>query len=198
MGVKVRVAHSTDELDADAQEDIAKGKPIKGYTGEVVIYAPHATSENDVKRTILHETVGHKGLRQLIGEENFNKMMVQMYLMLPEKVRLLFGVDVVEAAAWRNIAIDIEIHQVAFVLHVVAPLELKVERCSIDTQQGARYAQHHARTIDTQLCFTAIVPYPFVLMTALHGGLAPLGRTVVDDEVVALPACLLVAVDIEK
>ena len=39
LGVKVRVAHSTDELDADAQEDIAKGKPIKGYydtrTGEV-------------------------------------------------------------------------------------------------------------------------------------------------------------------
>ena len=39
LGVKVRVAHSTDELDADAQKDIAKGKPIKGYydtrTGEV-------------------------------------------------------------------------------------------------------------------------------------------------------------------
>ena len=91
LGVKVRVAHSTDELDADAQKDIAKGKPIKGYydtrTGEVVIYAPHATSVNDVKRTILHETVGHKGLRQLIGEENFNKMMAQMWRMLPEAER---------------------------------------------------------------------------------------------------------------
>lgn len=91
LGVKVRVAHDKSELHPQAQKDVEGKKPIKGYydtrTGEVVIYAPHATSANDVKRTILHEVVGHKGLRKLLGEDNFNKTMVQMYRMLPEEER---------------------------------------------------------------------------------------------------------------
>jgi hypothetical protein len=91
LGVPVRIARSVDELpDEDTRKRAVDGQ-LKGYfdprTGEVVVYEPNADNANDAKRTILHEVVGHKGLRKLLGEENFNKMMVQMYRMLPEKVR---------------------------------------------------------------------------------------------------------------
>lgn len=91
LGVQVRIARNIDELpDEDTRKRAEDGK-LKGYfdtrTGEVVVYEPNTNDANDAKRTILHEIVGHKGLRQLLGEDNFNKTMVQMYRMLPEEER---------------------------------------------------------------------------------------------------------------
>lgn len=91
LGVQVRIARSIDELpDEDTRKRAVDGK-LKGYfdprTGEVVLYEPNTDDANDAKRTILHEIVGHKGLRNLIGEADFNKMMIEMYYMLPERVR---------------------------------------------------------------------------------------------------------------
>lgn len=91
LGVPVRIARSVDELpDADTRKRAVDGK-LKGYydprTNEVVLYAPNTDDANDAKRTILHEIVGHKGLRQLIGEERYDKAMVQLMYMLPSEVR---------------------------------------------------------------------------------------------------------------
>ena len=91
LGVPVRIARSVDELpDADTRKRAVDGK-LKGYfdprTGEVVLYEPNTENANDAKRTILHEIVGHKGLRQLIGEERYDKAMVQLMYMLPADVR---------------------------------------------------------------------------------------------------------------
>lgn len=91
LGVPVRIARSVDELpDADTRKRAEDGK-LKGYfdarTGEVVLYAPNADDANDAKRTILHEIVGHKGLRQLIGEQRYDKAMLQLMYMLPADVR---------------------------------------------------------------------------------------------------------------
>lgn len=92
LGVKVRIARSVDELtnDADTRKRAVNGE-LKGYfdtrTGEVVVYEPNTDNANDAKRTVLHEIVGHKGLRQLIGEEQYDKAMVQLMYMLPSEVR---------------------------------------------------------------------------------------------------------------
>ena len=91
LGVQVRIAHSIDELpDEDTRKRAVDGQ-LKGYfdprTGEVVVYEPNTDNANDAKRTVLHEIVGHKGLRQLIGEERYDKAMVQLMYMLPSEVR---------------------------------------------------------------------------------------------------------------
>ena len=93
LGVPVRIVRSVDELpdDANTRKRAIDGG-LKGYfdteTGEVVLYEPNATDANDAKRTVLHEVVGHKGLRELIGEENYDKMMVRMLYLLPEAERM--------------------------------------------------------------------------------------------------------------
>lgn len=91
LGVKVRIARSIDELpDEDTRKRAEDGK-LKGYfdprTGEVVVYEPNTENANDAKRTILHEIVGHKGLRSLIGEQQYDKAMLQLMYMLPAGVR---------------------------------------------------------------------------------------------------------------
>jgi hypothetical protein len=68
LGVPVRIARSVDELpDEDTRKRAVDGQ-LKGYfdprTGEVVVYEPNTNDANDAKRTVLHEIVGHKGLRQ--------------------------------------------------------------------------------------------------------------------------------------
>lgn len=91
LGVPVRIVSSVDELpDEDTRKRAVDGQ-LKGYfntrTGEVVLYVPNAEDANDAKRTILHEVVGHKGLRQLIGEQQYDKAMLQLMYMLPSEVR---------------------------------------------------------------------------------------------------------------
>ena len=91
LGVQVRIARSIDELpDEDTRKRAVDGQ-LKGYfdprTGEVVLYEPNTNDANDAKRTILHEIVGHKGLRSLIGEQRYDKAMLQLMYMLPSEVR---------------------------------------------------------------------------------------------------------------
>lgn len=88
----VKIARSLDELpEGAARQAIQKGRNVKGWfdtkTGEVVIYLPNATGEEDAKATFLHEIVGHKGLRALLGEKSYDDEMVKIYGQLPVEVR---------------------------------------------------------------------------------------------------------------
>lgn len=92
LGVPVRIARSVDELPDDTEtRKRAEDGSLKGVystrDGEVVVYLPNTENANDAKRTILHEIVGHKGLRSLIGEQQYDKAMLQLMYMLPADVR---------------------------------------------------------------------------------------------------------------
>lgn len=83
---------SLDELsDGMARRAIENGRNVKGWfdtkTGEVVVYLPNVTGEEDAKATFLHEIVGHKGLRALLGEKSFDDEMVRLYGLLPAEER---------------------------------------------------------------------------------------------------------------
>ena len=93
LGQKIRVARSMSELpEGIAKRRIASGDMITGWydipSGEVVLYLPNIRSEADAVRTVLHEVVGHKGLRELIGnEETYKAEMMRLYGLLPLEVR---------------------------------------------------------------------------------------------------------------
>ena len=65
-------------------------KSDKGYynpaTGEMTICMDNARDERDAIATVLHETVGHHGLRKLFGDR-FRDAMVRIYAALDEKGR---------------------------------------------------------------------------------------------------------------
>ena len=48
-------------------------------TGQVNIVLPNNRSVDDVKASVAHETIAHKGLRELIGEENYDAFLDEVY-----------------------------------------------------------------------------------------------------------------------
>ncbi|MDD6593585.1 MAG: hypothetical protein PUF09_04875 [Bacteroidales bacterium] len=48
-------------------------------TGHVNIVLPNNRSVDDVKASVGHETIAHKGLRELIGEENYDAFLDEVY-----------------------------------------------------------------------------------------------------------------------
>ena len=88
----VRVIRDIEELpEGKARRAIETGRKIKGWydpqTKEVVVYLPNAESAGDAVRTVLHEVVGHKGLRQLFGEKEYDGIMKQLHARLPKAIR---------------------------------------------------------------------------------------------------------------
>lgn len=75
LNTPVRIINSIDELsnDDDARIQIENGSNVKGWfdtkTNEVVVYLPNAVSVEDAQATVLHETVGHRGLNEVFGEQ---------------------------------------------------------------------------------------------------------------------------------
>lgn len=89
LNTPIRVVRNLDDVkNSSARRAIEAGRNIKAWfdpnTKEVVVYMPNATDANDVKRSILHEVVGHKGLRELIGEERYDAEMQRLFNLLPD------------------------------------------------------------------------------------------------------------------
>ena len=92
LGQRVTVITDINEIpDGDAKRAISQGRKVTGWydipSRTVYVYAPNVADENEAKRTILHETVGHKGLRQLIGERDYDSEMARLFGLLPKKER---------------------------------------------------------------------------------------------------------------
>lgn len=60
-------------------------------TGEVVIVAPNNVGVEDVAATVFHEVVAHKGLREMIGEENYDVFCDEVYNHLKDDLKS--GID---------------------------------------------------------------------------------------------------------
>lgn len=66
-----------------------KGKPLAGrwINGRMQVCLEHCRDEADAVRTVLHEGVGHNGLRRLIGNENMREFCLELFQRLPEQAR---------------------------------------------------------------------------------------------------------------
>lgn len=78
-GAKVNMVSSVDEItNKAAKAAIEEGRKITGWydekTGEVHLYMPNIHDRYTAEKTIWHETVGHKGMRGLMGE-SFDKFL---------------------------------------------------------------------------------------------------------------------------
>ena len=79
VGAKVQMVSSVDEItNKVAKAAIEEGRKITGWydekTGEVHLYMPNIHDRYTAEKTIWHETVGHKGMRGLMGE-SFDKFL---------------------------------------------------------------------------------------------------------------------------
>ena len=81
IGVKVEYI-SRDEMPKGHEN--AKGM---WKDGKIYIALENHPDANDVRRTVLHEAVGHEGLRRLVGERNMNGFCMDVYKALPASER---------------------------------------------------------------------------------------------------------------
>ena len=68
---------------------IENGEKVKAWydvkTGEVHLYLPNVTDKYDAQKSVVHEVVGHNGMRNLLGESGYRDMMRRMYTHLSEE-----------------------------------------------------------------------------------------------------------------
>ena len=99
-GGKVKMVSSVDEItNKAARAAIDDGRKITGWydekTGEVHLYMPNIHDRYTAEKTIWHEVVGHKGMRELFGDERFDKFLRDVWYDLdkPENAALKKLVD---------------------------------------------------------------------------------------------------------
>lgn len=99
-GAKVNMVSSVDEItNKSAKAAIEDGRKITGWydekTGEVHLYMPNIHDRYTAEKTIWHEVVGHKGMRELFGDERFDKFLREVWYDLdkPENAALKKLVD---------------------------------------------------------------------------------------------------------
>ena len=80
-----RQMHVEGEVEVVASTDGLTGRQAKAKgwydvrTGRVTIVLPNNKNAADVRETVFHEVVAHKGLRNLVGEEHFNTFLDNVY-----------------------------------------------------------------------------------------------------------------------
>ena len=99
-GGNVKTVSSVDEItNKAARAAIENGRKITGWydekTGEVHLYMPNIHDRYTAEKTIWHEVVGHKGMRELFGDERFEKFLRDVWYDLdkPENSALKKLVD---------------------------------------------------------------------------------------------------------
>lgn len=86
-GGKVKMLQSVEEVtNAEAKARLEKGEKVEGWyderTGEVVLYMPNVHDSYTAEKTVWHEIVGHKGMRELFGNDNYDKFLDEIYFNL--------------------------------------------------------------------------------------------------------------------
>ena len=102
LGVKVQIVTDTNELTSDNARKQKRMRNSKGWmntsTGEIVVVLPNNHSVADIEATILHEIVGHKGLREVVGKDNFNVFLDNIFRHAAKETRA----KIVELSKSRN------------------------------------------------------------------------------------------------
>ena len=83
LGEKVRIVRDVNEIEHQNKKVQENQRKSKGWFNtdarEIVVVLPNATGIEDVQATILHEAVGHKGLRELVGDDRFDDFLDKVY-----------------------------------------------------------------------------------------------------------------------
>ena len=79
----IQVVADAKELTSNNAERQARMRRSKGFydtaTGKVVVVLPNNTNVEDVAETVFHEVVAHKGLREMLGNENYDAFCDEVY-----------------------------------------------------------------------------------------------------------------------
>lgn len=96
QNIPVSVINSYKDIPSDRIRRLIDRKAdIRGWydipSERVCLYLPNAAGKADIQQTILHEGVAHYGLRKLVGNENMDGFLDNVYAAADEKIRRNIG-----------------------------------------------------------------------------------------------------------
>ncbi len=82
---EMKLHENVDDItNAKVREDIKNGKPVLGWFEEsdnsVHLYMPNIKNRYEAEATIRHEFIGHKGLREFLGDDNYKTYMRELWM----------------------------------------------------------------------------------------------------------------------
>ena len=91
FGVPVEIVEDASAITHENKAVEQRRRQAKGWydtrTGRVVVVLENNEDVDDVAATVLHEVVGHRGLRELVGEENFNAFLDDVFAHLSKALK---------------------------------------------------------------------------------------------------------------
>ncbi len=91
LGIGITVYNSIDDIkDKSVQEQLRAGIGVSGWISrddngglkEIGIYLPYINSKADVDKTAIHEIVAHYGLKGLLGEDKYNELCDNVWVLM--------------------------------------------------------------------------------------------------------------------
>ena len=91
FNTELTIVDDVNSITDDNPELERRMRNAKGWydpkTGKVVVVMPNNVDVEDVASTVSHEVVAHKGLRELVGEDNYDDFLFEVYSHCKEDVR---------------------------------------------------------------------------------------------------------------
>ena len=91
LGTDIYIINNVDDIQHNDPEVLALMKVNPGWydpkTGKVYVVLPNNRSREDAMATVFHETAGHKGMRDMVGEENYDTFLDTVYGALKDELR---------------------------------------------------------------------------------------------------------------
>ena len=91
LGTAIRVVDDVESLQHRDPEVLEKMKKAKGWydrvSGRVTIVPGNIEDVEDAVATVMHEVVGHKGMRELVGKEDYDRFLDAVYGHLTDELK---------------------------------------------------------------------------------------------------------------
>ena len=100
LGVNVRVVTDLEKISGGDEEKIERSRRSKGFIGasnRITVVIPNNANVADVMATVFHEVVGHRSIKDIVGEERFTNFLARVWMGADKDTR-----EKITAAARRN------------------------------------------------------------------------------------------------
>ena len=111
---------------------------------------------------------------------------------------LFRGINIVEPSSGRGVSVDVEVHNIAVVLHVVVPFEFDIDVVAREVHQLFCDSQFELVAVDGELALADGFPFPSSADVLFDHGFFTVRAGAVDDQVVSVPSGRFVAVDVDQ
>ena len=91
LHTNINIVTDVNSIQDSDPDQLARKRRSPGWynhrTHEVTLVLPNNSDAVDAASTVFHETVGHKGMRELVGDENYDTLLDEVYSHLTDELK---------------------------------------------------------------------------------------------------------------